>query len=76
VTEIRSQVDGSGNITLMRCPNCGAQGATEIAINLNAEDEVRFFHCRECESKWWVRDGEAIAFDDVLDLTAESEKKR
>jgi formate dehydrogenase maturation protein FdhE len=59
----------------MRCPNCGAESATEIAINLNVEDEVRFFNCRECESKWWVKDGEAIAFDEVLDLTAESEKK-
>jgi formate dehydrogenase maturation protein FdhE len=59
----------------MRCPNCEGEDTTNIVIKLRDDDDVSFFQCRRCESKWWQHDGETIALDQVLDLTAQSEVK-
>ena len=58
----------------MQCPECDAQEAMEIVINLTEDDSVRFFQCRACDGRWWERDGSPIALEKVLDLTARSEK--
>ena len=58
-----------------RCPKCNSQDAVNIVINLESEgDPVQFFQCRDCETKWWKKNGESIALDEVLNLTARDEK--
>jgi hypothetical protein len=57
----------------MGCPVCTGQQTTEIEINLKGDEAVRFYSCRRCESKWWKRDGDTVALDDVLTLTAQRE---
>jgi formate dehydrogenase maturation protein FdhE len=59
----------------MQCPSCRGQNTTSIVINLKADDTVRFYQCRRCETKWWEHDGDTIALDEVLNLTAEAEAK-
>jgi Transcription factor S-II (TFIIS) len=59
----------------MRCRSCGVQDCVEIHIRLKDEETVRFYSCRNCEAKWWERDGMTIALDEVLNLAAESEAK-
>lgn len=59
----------------MRCPECGGDDATHIVIRLRDDDSIQFFACRNCEAKWWERDGDTIELDEVLHLTAEAEKK-
>lgn len=59
-----------------RCPNCSSEDAVNIVINLETEEApVQFFQCRVCETKWWKKDGETIALDEVLHLTTRDEKK-
>ena len=59
-----------------RCPKCSSEDAVNIVINLESQESpVQFFQCRDCETKWWKKDGEPIALDDVLSLTAEDKKK-
>ncbi|CAN5548870.1 hypothetical protein BH24ACT26_BH24ACT26_07480 [soil metagenome] len=60
----------------MRCPRCHGEDCVHIEINLKGEqDTVQFFSCRRCEAKWWERNGDTIALDEVLDLTAQSEAR-
>jgi transposase-like protein len=59
----------------MHCPHCGEQDCIQIEIRLKDEDTVQFFSCRHCEAKWWRHDGDTIALDEVLSLTAESEAR-
>jgi hypothetical protein len=59
----------------MRCPRCHGEDCVHIEINLKGEHTVQFFSCRRCEAKWWERDGDTIALDEVLDLTARSEAR-
>jgi len=40
----------------------------EIEITLRDGGPVKFLSCRRCETKWWLRDGETVSLDDVLDL--------
>ncbi len=54
----------------MKCPERGHVEFTEIEISLKDKDSVRFFSCRNCEAKWWEREGEPIELDEVLNLTA------
>ena len=55
----------------MRCPQCGGEDCTNIVINLKEEESVQFFLCRLCEARWWERDGDTIALQDVLHLATE-----
>ena len=52
------------------CPECQFEDSIEITIDLSSDDSVQFFQCRRCEAKWWERDGNTVALDEVLDLTA------
>lgn len=60
---------------MMRCPECKGEDCIQIEINLTGEEVVQFFSCRNCEAKWWERDGDTIALDEVLGLAA-SKKAR
>lgn len=50
------------------CVNCGSEEAIEIDIKLQDDTQVTFYSCHRCDSRWWNRDGEAVALDSVLDL--------
>ena len=54
----------------MECPQCHAKDCTEIQLNLTGDETVEFFSCRRCEAKWWEREGDTIALDEVLTLAA------
>lgn len=58
-----------------KCPSCGSQDAVNIEINLESEDAVQFFQCRDCETKWWKKDGSVIELEDVLEITTQDERK-
>ena len=60
----------------MRCPHCDGEDCIQVEIQLKGEDQIQFYSCRRCEEKWWVRDGDTIALDDVLNLTSEREGKK
>lgn len=59
----------------MVCPHCDGEDCIQIDIRLKGEETVEFFSCRRCEAKWWQRDGDTIALDEVLDLTSELESR-
>jgi transposase-like protein len=59
----------------MLCPKCQGEDCIHIEITLSGEDQVQFYSCRLCESKWWERDGDTVALDEVLTLAAESQVK-
>ncbi len=59
----------------MRCPHCKGEDTIEIEIRLKGDEDVQFYSCRRCEAKWWRRDGDTIALDEVLNLTAQKEGK-
>jgi transposase-like protein len=50
------------------CGSCGADSVIQIELTLADGTEVSFFSCHRCESRWWNRDGQALALDAVLDL--------
>ena len=52
----------------MQCPRCKRDDFTEIAIEVKIDNSVKFFSCRLCEKKWWERNGDSIALDEVLSL--------
>jgi formate dehydrogenase maturation protein FdhE len=56
-----------------KCPQCGGEDCTHIAINLRETDSVQFYSCRRCEAKWWEHEGDTIALDEVLTLATQSE---
>jgi Zn ribbon nucleic-acid-binding protein len=60
----------------MECPQCHAKDCTEIQLNLTGEETVEFFSCRRCEAKWWEREGDTIALDEVLTLAAKKDSPR
>ena len=59
----------------MVCPHCGGEDCIQIEISLKGDESLEFFSCRGCEAKWWRRDGDAIALDDVLELTSRQEAR-
>jgi transposase-like protein len=59
----------------MQCPYCKDEDCIQIEIRLKGEETVEFFSCRNCETKWWERDGDTIDLQEVLNLTAESEAR-
>lgn len=60
----------------MKCPQCVNENTTVIDIRLKSDESVHFFSCRVCEAKWWKYEGEPIALDDVLNITATKEPAR
>ena len=59
----------------MQCPQCKGTDCTEIELNLTDEQSVQFFSCRRCEAKWWEREGDTIALDEVLTIAAKKARK-
>lgn len=59
----------------MECSSCGGEDCIHIEITLKGDATIQFFSCRFCEARWWERDGDHIALDEVLTLTAESEAR-
>ncbi len=51
----------------MRCPTCRVVELSEIRLNLRDSD-VTLRACVRCEQRWWARDGEPVALDEVLGL--------
>ncbi len=50
----------------MMCPTCRVD-LSEIRLNLRNAD-VKLRACVRCEQRWWHRDGEPVALDEVLGL--------
>ncbi len=57
----------------MRCPHCGGEDCVRIHIDLEDEQELRFYSCRRCEKRWWEHGGEPITLDEALELTSKHE---
>lgn len=51
----------------MMCPACRMVGVNEIQLELGGS-EVTLHACVRCEHRWWDRDGEQVALDEVLHL--------
>jgi len=51
----------------MMCPTCRVVDLSEIQLKLRNAD-VRLRACVRCEQRWWDRDGEPVALDEVLGL--------
>ena len=58
----------------MDCPQCGGTDCTEIELNLTDAQSVQFYSCRRCEARWWQREGDTIALDEVLTIAANRTK--
>ncbi len=59
----------------MHCPECHGEDCIHIEIRLKGDETIQFYSCRLCEAKWWERDGDAVALDEVLHLTTQKESK-
>ena len=59
----------------MQCPRCTSDDFTEIDIEVKVDNSVKFLSCRLCEKKWWERNGDSIALDEVLSLATTSKSK-
>lgn len=60
----------------MECPQCRGTECTQIELHLTDEATVQFFSCRRCEARWWEREGDTIALDDVLTLAAQNARPK
>ena len=56
----------------MQCPKCGIRDVIQIRLSLPDGSEVHFCACHRCDKKWWDRDGESLALEQVLDLARKS----
>ena len=59
-----------------RCPRCLGNDITEIGIDVELDNEIKFFSCRFCEEKWWERDGGAIRLEEVIDLATVADRRK
>lgn len=50
-----------------RCPACGGDRLTEIAMTLTDGSPVRFRSCRKCETKSWEQGGSDLPLTAVMD---------
>ena len=48
-----------------RCPSCRTGDVISITMSVS-EADLQFSTCHECEAKWWVKDGRAVALSSVL----------
>ena len=51
----------------MTCPRCRGGRLVVIDLVLQGED-VRLHSCSNCDTRWWERNGEQLALDNVLEL--------
>ncbi len=54
-------------MSTMRCPTCRVVELSEIRLKLH-DCDVTLHTCVRCEQRWWDRDGEPVALDQVLGL--------
>ena len=49
------------------CPNCHSQDLFEMPLEVSGR-RVLFGHCRACERRWWVPEGEGdrLSLNQVL----------
>ena len=60
----------------MDCYKCKGTNCTEINITLKGDEQsIKFYSCGRCETKWWMREGDELALDEFLTLTAQHEGK-
>lgn len=53
-----------------RCPACGSDRLTELAMTLTDGSPVRFSSCRACEHRTWrAVEGHELPINQVLDRT-------
>lgn len=50
-----------------RCPVCGGDRLTEIAMTLTDGSPVQFRSCRKCEAKSWEQGGTDLPLEAVMD---------
>jgi len=49
-----------------RCPSCGSERLTALAMTLTDGTPVRFASCHNCEHRTWSHDGGSLGLADVL----------
>lgn len=54
------------------CPRCSAK-LVEIRLD-QAGRAMVMRSCSTCDTRWWQRDGEAVAFGSILDTVASTKK--
>lgn len=54
------------------CPRCSAN-LVEIRLD-QAERAMVMRSCSTCDSRWWQRDGEDVAFSSILDTVASTRR--
>ena len=55
-----------------RCPRCAAH---LVEIHLDQAGRAMVMRsCSTCDSRWWRRDGEDVAFSSILDTVASTKK--
>ena len=59
----------------MDCPECHAKDCTQIQLNPKDGETLEFYSCRVCEAKWWEKEGDTIALDEVLTLASKKEAR-
>ena len=47
------------------CPSCRASELITIAMTVGGA-ELAFSTCHECETKWWLKDGEVVPLTSVI----------
>jgi DNA polymerase III alpha subunit (gram-positive type) len=52
------------------CPECRQGDVISISMNVSGRD-LSFSTCHACEAKWWHRDGESVALDQVIDTVVQ-----
>lgn len=49
------------------CPGCWRDRVTVVGVDLGEGDQVELHACDFCERRTWMRGGEVVPMDDVLD---------
>jgi DNA polymerase III alpha subunit (gram-positive type) len=52
------------------CPECRQGDVISISMNVSGR-ELSFSTCHACEAKWWHRDGQSVALDQVIDTVVQ-----
>jgi transcription elongation factor Elf1 len=60
----------------MHCPRCNQERFTTLTFDLDGGDTIDFYSCRNCEEKWWERDGNVIVLDEIFTLPEAVQAKR
>jgi hypothetical protein len=69
---MRQRADTSeGEPTSGNCTVCRKGDLITITMTVG-DSTLSFITCHACESKWWERDGEAVALSTVIDEVTES----